>query len=281
MKKFFLLITVAVYATFLGTVGCSRNTKAPVILFGEGNATEAFVSAGDSKDVLVTINAEAKLKEVRYFKKKIDGEEVPSKSIKKFSTPKKFESTITLRDITSDVILVVEAVDKKNRTTTAEFLVKTGEQPNAQANLLLGFNKLNTLGSSYSVSQGKVLLLPEAKNAQQSVDFMFFYGKANGVTVAAPSSNLATSVFNNASCGVQTWSIRNETRLVKVNLDYDTASAEDIASALSGAGSSSVNHLSNDGTVAFQTASGQMGLIKVFNIGPSSASTLNVTVRTI
>ncbi|MDR0687282.1 MAG: hypothetical protein LBF55_01175 [Prevotellaceae bacterium] len=281
MKKFFLLIIVAASATFLGTVGCSKNTKVPVISFGEGNATEAFVNAGDSKDVLVTINAEAKLKEMRCFKKKIDGEEVPCKSIKKFSNPQKFESTITLRDITSDVILVVEAVDKKNRTTTAEFLVKTGRQPNTQANLLLGFNILNTLGSSYSVSQGKVLLLPKAKEAQQDVDFMFFYGKKNGVTVAAPSDEVVTHVFNNVRYGVQTWAKRNETRFAKVNFDYETASASDITAALSQTSSSMVNHLSNGDVVAFQTASGQQGLVKVFNIGPNSASTLNVSVRTI
>ncbi|MDR1342004.1 MAG: hypothetical protein LBK18_01970 [Prevotellaceae bacterium] len=279
MKKFFYFV-LAAYAACLGIVGCSRNTGAPTISFGD-SATEALVDAGGSKEVLVTIKADAKLKEVRYFKKRVNGEEVPSKSITKFSNPKKFESTITLRDITSDVVLVVEAVDRKNRTTTAEFLVKTGSQPAVQTNALLGFNMLNTLGSSYSVSQSKVLLLPEAKQAQQDVDFMFFYGKVNGVTVAAPASSMVTRVFNNSSYGVQTWSNRNETRLVKVNLDYETASAEDITNALSGATTSVVNHMSNDNTVAFQTASGQVGLIKVFNVGPHSASTLNINVRTI
>ncbi|MDR1023197.1 MAG: hypothetical protein LBL94_08015 [Prevotellaceae bacterium] len=282
MKKFFYFV-LAAYATCLGIIGCSKNTSAPIISFGgnAADATEALVDVGGSKEVLVTIKADAKLKEVRYFKKRVNGEEVPSKSITKFSNPKKFESTITLRDITSDVVLVVEAVDRKNRTTTAEFSVKTGYQSAAQTNIRLGFNMLNTLGSSYSVSQGKALLLAEAKQAQQDVDFMFFYGKKNGVTVTAPSSSLVTRVFNNSSYGVQTWSNRNETRLVKVNLDYEAASAEDIANALSGATTSVVNHMSNGDTVAFQTASGKIGLIKVFNIGPNSASSLNINVRTI
>ncbi|MDR0565797.1 MAG: hypothetical protein LBG47_01970 [Prevotellaceae bacterium] len=280
MKRFIHFI-IAVQVMCAGFLSCNRNTTAPIISFGENNITEDAVEVGGSKDVLVVIKAAAKLKEVKYLKKRVNGEEIPSKNITKFSNPKKFESTITLSDITSDIVLVVEATDKRNRTTTAEFLVKTNRHPTSQSNLLLGFNMLNSLGSSYSVKQSKVLLLPEAKEAQQDVDFMFFYGKENGVTVAAPADEVATRVFNNSSYGVQTWTNRNTTRFVKVNLDYDTASASDITKALEEAGSSMVNHLSNNDVVAFQTASGQIGLLKAFNIGPNSASTLNVSVRTI
>jgi hypothetical protein len=267
----------------LYNVGCTRNTSAPTITFGENNVAEATVDIGGSLELPITVKADAKLKEVRYFKKKIDGEEIPSKSVTKFSNPKKFESSITLRDITSDIVLVVEAVDRKNRTTTAEFVVKIGRRSASNKfSIHLGFNRLNSVGSSYSVGQGKVLLLYEAKKAQQGVDFMFFYGKKNGVTVAAPSSNVVTSVFNNASYGVQTWTNRNETRFMKVNLSYETASTSDIVSALNGGKSSNmVNHLSNSSVVAFQTASGQVGLIKISNIGPNSASTLHLSVRTI
>ncbi|MDR3366160.1 MAG: hypothetical protein LBO71_04245 [Prevotellaceae bacterium] len=281
MKKFFYFVIATVVAMCLGNASCTRNAAAPTILFDGTNATEAIVESGSSKEVLVTINAPAKLKEVKYFKKRVNGEEIPSKYITSFSNPKKFESAITLNDITSDIVLVVEATDRRNRTTTAEFLVKTSRQPTSQSNLLLGFNMLNTLGSSYSVSQSKVLLLPEAKEAQKDVDFMFFYGKINGVTVAAPGDEVVTRVFNNTSYGVQTWGNHNKTRFVKVSLDYATASAADIAKALEGAGGTMVNHLSNNDVVAFQTVSGQIGLIKVFNIGPNSASTLNVNVRTI
>lgn len=275
----FIIATVVVMC--LGAVSCTRNTSAPVISFGANNATEDVVEAGGSKELLVVINAPAKLKEVKYFKKKVNGEEVPSKNITKFSNPKKFESSITLNDITSDIVLVVSATDKKNRTTTAEFLVKVSSQPTSKSNLLLGFNMLNSVGSSYSVSQQKVLLLPDAKTAQQDVDFMFFYGKINGITVAAPADEVVTRVFNNISYGVQTWITRNQTRFVKVNLDYETASAADIAKALEGSGSTKVNHMSSSDVVAFRTASGQTGLLKIFNVGPDSASTLNVNVRTI
>ncbi|MDR2815029.1 MAG: hypothetical protein LBB79_10320 [Prevotellaceae bacterium] len=281
MKKFFRF-AIATQVVWLGVFSCNRNTTAPIITFGANNATEEVIEVGGSKDVLVVINAETPLKEVRYFKKKVNGEEIPSKQITRFSNPKKSESTITLSDITSDIVLVVEATDRENRTTTAEFLVKIARQPTSQSDLLLGFNMLNSLGSSYSVGQSKVLLLHEAEEAQQDVDFMFFYGKENGVTVAAPSDEVVTRVFNDANYGVQTWSNHNSTRFVKVTLDYETASASDIAKALEGgAGNSMVNHMDNNDTVAFQTASGQIGLIKVFNIGPDSASTLSVNVRTI
>ena len=280
MKRFIHFV-IAAQIMCLGFLSCNRTTTPPVITFGENNITEDVVEVGGSKDVLVAINAAARLKEVKYFKKRVNGEEIPSKNITKFSNPKKFESTITLSDITSDIVLVVEATDKKNRTTTAEFLVKINSRPTSQSNLLLGFNMLNSLGSSYSVKQSKVLLLPEAKEAQQDVDFMFFYGKENEVTVSAPADEVVTRVFNNFDYGVQTWTNRTATRFVTTNLDYDTASASDIAKALEGAVSSMVNHMSDNDVVAFRTASGQTGVLKVFNIGPNSASTLNVNVRTI
>jgi hypothetical protein len=280
MKKFVHLV-VATQVVCLGIIGCNRNTSAPIITFGENNATEDVVDVGSSKDLLVVVNAAAKLKEVKYFKKKVNGEEIPSKNITKFSNPKKFESTITLSDITSDIVLVVEATDKRNRTTTAEFLVKTKSQPTSQNNILLGFNMLNSVGSSYSVSQNKVLLLPEANQEQQNVDFMFFDGVINGVTIAAPSDEVVTRVFNNTNYGVQTWTKLNKTRFVKVSLDYETASASDITNALNGTDNTMVNHLNDGDVVAFQTASGQTGLITIFNIGPDSASTFNINMRTI
>lgn len=283
MKKFFYLVFAA-YISCLGMVGCSKNTAAPEITFGDGR-TETVVAAGDNKEVAVTVKAEGKLKEVKYFRKKQGAEEFPfGKPVTKFSNSKKYECVITLRDITSDFVLVIEATDKKGRTTTAEYTISidgvnlAGFHKTAR----LGFNMLNTVGSSYSVSAGKVLLLPEAKNAQAQADFMFFYGKTNGITIAAPSDRITDKVFNNERCGVQTWGTRNATQLVKVNLDFDKATDADIAAAVNGGKSTTkVNHLKSGDTVAFKTASGQIGLVKISNVGPNSASTLNVNVRTV
>lgn len=281
MKKFFYLV-IAAYISCLGFVGCSKNTAAPEIVFGDGR-TEAVVAAGDNKEIAVTIKAEGKLKEVKYFRKKMGAEEFPfGKPVTKFSNSKKYECVITLRDITSEFVLVVEAADKKGRTTTAEYTIRIDGVNLAgfHRNIRLGFNMLNTVGSSYSASAGKVLLLPQAKAAQSEVDFMFFYGKTNGVTIAAPADGVTDRVFNNASYGVQTWGTRNATQFVKVNLDFDSASDADIAAAVNG-GSTKINHLKTGDTVAFKTVSGQVGLVKISHIGPNSASTLNVSVRTV
>jgi len=281
MKKFFYLV-LAAYISCLGFVGCNKNTAAPEIIFG-GGAVETSVAAGDSKEVSATIIAEGKLKEVKYFRKKIGAEEFPfGKPVTKFSNSKKYECVITLRDITSDFVLVIEATDKKGRTTTAEYTIRV-QGANIAAfyrNMRLGFNKLNTVGSSFSTKTGRVLLLADAKVAQSDVDFMFFYGVKNGVTIAAPADDVVTKVFNNKSYGVQTWGMRNVTTFVKVNLDFEKAADSEIAAAMNG-GSTKVNHLKNGDTVAFKTASGQIGLVKFTYVGPNSASTLSVSVRTI
>ena len=291
MKKVFCIVLAAYFSAF-GFVSCTKNTAAPEITFG-GDVTEAVVAVGDTKEIAATVTAEGRLKEVKYFRKRAGAEEFPFGSpVTKFGNPKRYECVITLRDITSDFILVIEATDRKGRTTTAEFAVNVEGGAGAlaaagtatagiQRNVRLGFNKLNSVGSSYSVARNSVLLLPQAKAAQSEVDFMFFFGARNGITIAAPASNVASQVFNNPVHGVQTWGTRNATTFVKVDLDFENATAEQIAAAMAGDNTMMVNHLQSGDTVAFKTASGQIGLVKITQAGPNSGSTLNVDVRTI
>jgi hypothetical protein len=125
------------------------------------------------------------------------------------------------------------------------------------------------------------MLLGEAKAAQAEVDFMVFFGKENGITVAAPSNEVVTSVFNNSISGTQTWDTRSETLLVKVNLDFATASPSDITNALTNNTSTIANHLQGGDVVAFQTSSGQIGLMQLSNVGGDATGTVDLSVRTI
>jgi hypothetical protein len=292
MKKFFYLV-MAVYIACLGMSACSRNTAAPEIIFGD-NATETVVKAGESKEIAVLMKAEGKLKEIKYFRKQpgADAVDVPFETpVTKFNNPKKYECVITMHEITSNFVLVVEATDKKDRATRAEYLVQVeGQSVGAGAgagaafaafyrNVRLGFNKLNSVGSSFCAATGKVVLLADAKKAQSEVDFMFFYGAKNGVTIAAPSDRITNSVFNNQDYGVQTWGKRNATTFVKVNIDFEKASLADVQAKLDGSSKTMVNHLSNGEVVAFKTASGQIGLVKLTQVGADSASTLSVSVN--
>jgi hypothetical protein len=281
MKRSFVRVLTVCVLTCWGVAGCNRNTTPPAITFGSGE-TESTVASGEAKELTVQVKADAKLKEVKYYRRVGDGEEIPyGVPVTKFSKPKKYECLVTLRDIVSDFVLVVEATDKKGRVTKSEFSVKVNSsaKPFVQEKLYMGFNMINTIGSSYSVNRREVLLLNDAKTAQEEVDFMFFFGKENGITVAAPSDEVVTRVFNNRNYGTQTWGTRSETRFVKVNLDFNGASREDIASAIGAGSTTMVNHLQEGDTVAFQTASGQIGLLKIFNVGPNSASTFNLNVR--
>ncbi|MGL4363629.1 MAG: hypothetical protein ACRCSB_00300 [Bacteroidales bacterium] len=282
MKKFFCLV-VSLYIACSGFVSCTKNTAPPLITFGD-KITEASVVPGDAKDINVLVKADGKLKEVKYFRKKVGEEPVPFGSpVTKFASAKKYESVVTLRDISSDFVLVVEATDKKKRTTTAEFAITVEGSSSAAAfhRALLGFNKLNSVGSSFSVNKGSVLLLEQAKVEQSEVDFMFFYGVRNGITIAAPSDDVVTRVFNNQSYGVQTWATRNTTYFVKVDNinDIETAKSEDITAAVNDANSTKVNHLNSGDVVAFKTASGKIGLAKIVKAGSNSSSTLSVNVR--
>ncbi|MDR0419594.1 MAG: hypothetical protein LBH34_05225 [Prevotellaceae bacterium] len=280
MKKFFYVV-LAAYIVCLGFVGCSKNAPAPEITLGNGEPGVAIVM-GENKELPISVKAEGKLKEVRFLKKRIDSaDEVPfGNSIKKFKNSKNFSTVINLTGTNANFVLVVEALDKKGKSTKAEYVVTVGGGNTAYySNVRLGFNMLNTVGSSFSAKTGKVYLLADAKKVQSEIDFMFFFGAKNGVTISSPSDRINNQVFNNTSYGVQTWKQRNKTTFVKVNLGFDNASLSDVDSQLNANSKTMVNHLNQGDVVAFKTASGQIGIVKLAEVGSNSASTLNVNVK--
>jgi hypothetical protein len=277
MKKFYLVLATA-YIAALGFVGCKQAITPPQIVFGTGQSVS--VNAGDSVKIAITITTKGKLKGVSFFTRDNSGsEELYGTPVVKFSNSSKYECVITLQNITETTVLIAEAVDTKNQTKKAECVLEVGGGKAMLYNdVELGFNYLKTVGSSFSVKTGIAPLLADAKLIPSEVDFMFFNGKINGVTITAPSDDLASQVFNNGVYGVQTWDNRNITTFVKYSGSFEGASLQDVKSQLNGA-DTHVNHLTAGDVVAFQTASGQIGVVQLAQVGPDAASTLNVNVK--
>jgi hypothetical protein len=284
MKRFFRFAAVLSVAV-LASVGCQKNVAPPVVTFGGGNSVS--VNAGESKEVAITVTTKGKLKSVAFFTKQrgSDEEVLYGTPVVKFPNKGKYESVVTLKDIATGVTLIAEATDAKDKTTRAEYVVSVNGEVSASVptgsydNVELGFNYLKTVGSSFNLKTGTAPLLADAKTIAGDVDFMFFWGKVNGVTITAPSDDLAAEVFNNPIYGVQTWGTRNATTFVKLEASaFDSASLSAIETQLA-SGDTHVNHLSVGDVVAFKTTAGQIGVVKLTTVGPNSASTLNISVK--
>ena len=291
--RFVAVMSIAAVSLF----GCKSNVTPPVITFGDSPL--ASVKAGESKEVAIAVKTNGKLKRVSFFRKNNEGEEeLFGTPVVKFPNKGKYESVLTLQDISANVTLVVEAVDTKSQTSRAEYVVVVGDLKDSVAAatagepaksaapsavpagaMELGFNANNTVGSSFGVKNNAAFLLVNAKQSAEDIDMMFFNGPVNGVTITAPADTLAEKVFNNAAFGVQTWGTRNATVFVKVKTSFEEVTLTDVEARLSRYGSTHVSYLKEGGVVAFKTASGQIGVVQLTNLQDNATSTFNISVR--
>jgi hypothetical protein len=294
--KFVAVATIVVAACVCGCKSFN-NVAPPEIVFGDGPV--ASVKKGDSKEIALAVKTKGKLKRVSFFRKNANGEEeLFGTPVVKFSNKERYESMVTLQEINTGVVFVVEAVDAKDQTSRAEYVIALADSiasttPSGDATpvvekksfvategtIELGFHKNTTVGSSYRVKKNKVADLYWAMQYSSSVDFMFFYGRTNGVTIVAPSDELAASVFNNTGCGVPLWETRNSTTLVKSSVSFEGATLSEVETEVNAAASTSVNQLKQGDVVAFKTADGQVGVIQVISAGSDAESTLNINVK--
>jgi hypothetical protein len=290
----FVVATISLVV--LGVVGCKNNVAPPTITFGDTPA--AVVNAGASKEVAISVKAPGKLKKISFFCKNANGEEeLFAPPVMKFPLKDKYESVVTIQDINACIVFIVEAIDSKNQISRGEYVItisdstamssaepatataETTTAPVSGDGIEIGLNKNTTIGSSFRVKKNKTADLYWAMQYSNSVDFMFFFGKNNGVSIVAPADELAESVFNNEGCGVALWETRNVTVLVKSSIAYDAATLAEVETEVNTAQTTSVTQLKAGDVVSFKTASGQIGVVRLAYVGDSNASTLNINVK--
>ena len=138
-------------------------------------------------------------------------------------------------------------------------------------------------GSSFASIDGSVYSLAEAKANQAKVDWMYYYGASDFATIAAPDDANAATIFTNATNGLQTWTTKNATRfkLVTDVITWDniTDDAVIVQQTASGVTQTRITSLSVGKYLAFITASGKKGLIKVDNLTTGSSGSITISVK--
>jgi len=143
----------------------------------------------------------------------------------------------------------------------------------------LGGQTHKTLGSFYSISQGKTYTLSGGKDASTFVDFAYI--NKDGATIAAISDALVTGhtwSSTNSSIDVKNWGTKNATYFVKIDGASTTNEAavagwwdtamESVASATA----TKTGTLANNDVYAFKTATGAITGAFVIDGTPGAAN---------
>ena len=183
--------------------------------------------------------------------------------------------------------LIISITDKKDRTTTDTItitplvVVPQGEFIITPA-ILMGDQNNATVGSFYSIDLGKILTISGAKSQSSYVDFVYYYGNTNKATLSSPANADAKTVFGSATSGIGTWSVKNSTNYKSVTSDqYGTTSTVDFDTTIGTIGTDNqITSLDNTKFVAFKTAGGKSGIIKVVEINTTSkAGYLSILIK--
>ena len=164
-----------------------------------------------------------------------------------------------------------------NITTNAGGAISTFDQK------ILGSYYNNTYGSFFASADGSVYKMVEAFNNQAKIDWCYYYGVSDGATIAAPNDATAINdVFTNATYGLSQWTTRNATtfNLVTDEILWDNIVDDAmIVAYASSTTNTSVKQLVVGNVLAFKTASGKLGLIRVTDIATGSTGSITYNVK--
>jgi hypothetical protein len=162
-------------------------------------------------------------------------------------------------------------------------VVTTGPGPINTFSMKIMGAQGSTTGSSFASIDGTVYDLADAKINAAKIDWLYFYGATNFATIAAPDDPDAKDVFNNATNGLQTWSVLNPTRFKKIAtaVDWNSITNDSLIVILteSGVDLTKANNLDITDVVGFVSATGKKGLIRVEEITGTNAGTMTISVK--
>lgn len=207
------------------------------------------------------------------------------------------DTTFSLANFTVDVTMQAnfqvgqeafyfKVYDKDGQSKEISFTVNTtpavSNGPiNTYSTKILGAQG-NTTGSSFASVDGTIYTLTEAMANSAKIDWLYFNGSTNHATIAAPDDPAAASVYNGAN-GPGNWAVKNPTRFKKVTDAIDWAAITDDGvikiQTETGVDQTKINNLAVGDYLAFITATGKKGLIKVESISGTDAGTITISVK--
>lgn len=273
VKAFILTITLLLAACE------SEEEKRPQIFLSKSNITG---EPGQPVFFDVSVKSKYNLKEIKVTPDVLGDNNIYSYKFKRKKKTNKFKYTYTIpKNIQKDKVKVAIKVFNKKTTYTKNAYISVNRPKykiTETSHVLGSYNNLNA-PSFFSAQTGKSYFIDSAKMNSSEVDFVYFKGVKNGITLASPIDNTAASVYHNSK-GLKSWSTQNSTKFVLTNISenqFDNITAKDIENEASKASNTKVTNITSGSVIAFVNASGQKGLIKVSK--HSNSSKVSVLVK--
>jgi len=180
-----------------------------------------------------------------------------------------------------------KVTDKNNKTKEISFTITTEAVttygPIKEFSMKILGAQDNATGSSFASIDGTVYSITDAKANAAKIDWLYFYGATNLATIASPNDADAASVFNNATWGLQTWSVRNNTLFKEVTDAVNWAGIVNdsliLIQTASGVTNTKINNLAVNDVLSFIAATGKKGMIKVESIDGTQTGTITISVK--
>lgn len=137
--------------------------------------------------------------------------------------------------------------------------------------------------SLYGLFTDAIYTTTTAASNQAAVDLVYYYGSTNFNTFAAPSDATVTgdgiTTFNICTA----WTTKNATKFEKItsvtSAQFSAATTDALFANLTVANNSKVTMLANNDIIAFETAAGKKGLIKIVTAPSANNGDLTFDVK--
>lgn len=291
MKKVNYLFAILLIASapFFTSCGTDEETTPPQILFNAASGyTTGDVTVPANSAIKIGIIANGTSSDLSRFTFTQSGSTTPivdsAISVKQYIQ----NFNLITAPVAGSVKLTFKVTQKDGETSELSLTIITsapvgGPIKNHTAKILGSYDN-NTYGSSFGSADGTVYKMADAKTNAAKIDWMYFYGSANQATIASPNDPTAATVFSDATNGLQTWSVRNDTRFqivtLPTGLTWDAITTDkEIIPLATGASATKVATLSAGKYVSFNTVSGKMGLIRIEAVTGLADGTITYSVK--
>jgi len=272
MKKLNVLLILSVMASAMFFSSCGGEEEdplAPVITFQNYNGEALEKDLGDAIGVsFIVKQGDAKLEDV--VVKLGQGEIYRASTAKDVKIENNMVVTLDQKlEVVGAQTLTITVTDKADLKAEKTIAITVKSDLDDKGSKMLGAGNNTTNGSFYSLATNEVIKQVAAQADPAIVSVVYNYNETDGAQIYSPTESSALTF---------TGSTATETIFVKlINVAYETATSADIPADFP---LTKVKNLSANDVIAFKTADGTVGIIKVTAIDAGADGMATLSIKT-